>query len=85
MRGEPRRQHALDHQHALGDDQTLATGQIGSAVDAVEVAEVVGPRVIRVGDVDDVRDPTIAVWLHLLLHAANVRAPVVGYRKRDVP
>ena len=51
---EPRRQHALDDQDALGDHQTFATGQVRPAVDAVEVTEVVEPRVGGVGDVDDV-------------------------------
>jgi hypothetical protein len=54
VRGEPRRQHALDHQHTLSDHQALTAGQVGPAVDAVEVAEVVHSVVFRVGDVDDV-------------------------------
>ena len=49
---EPGGQHALHHQHALGDHQALAAGQVGPAVHAVEIAEVVEPRVSRVGDVD---------------------------------
>jgi hypothetical protein len=51
-RREARDQHALHHQHSLGDDQALAGGQVGPAVDAVEIPEVVQPRVSRVGDVD---------------------------------
>ena len=51
-RDEPRRQHALHHQHTLGDHQPLAGGQVRPAVHAVEVAEVVQPGVGGVGDVD---------------------------------
>ena len=53
VRDEPRRQHALHHQHALGDHQTLARRQIRAAIDAVEVAEVIDPGIGRIGDVDD--------------------------------
>ena len=53
VRDEPGCQHALHHQHALGDHQTLAGRQIGPAVDAVEVAEVINPTVAGVRDIDD--------------------------------
>ena len=54
-RAEPGGQHALHHQHPLGDHQPFAGGQVGAAVDAVQIAEVVEPRVGRIGhpDVDD--------------------------------
>jgi hypothetical protein len=54
MRGEPRGQHSLDHEHALGDHQALTTGEVGAAVHAVEVAEVVEPGISGVDDVDGV-------------------------------
>ena len=49
-----RGQHALHHQHALGDHQALAGGQVRPAVDAVQIAEIVQPRVGGIVDVDDV-------------------------------
>jgi hypothetical protein len=83
VRGEPGGQHPLSHQHTLGDHQPFAAGQVGPAVDAVEVAEVVDPRIGRVGDVDDVG--AMRPIRVVSLHAANVRAPPVGYREPDAP
>lgn len=54
MRVEPGREHALNHQHAFGDHQPLARRQVGTAIDTVQVPEVVEPRVIGILDVLDV-------------------------------
>lgn len=53
VRGEPRCQHALDHQDPFGDHQTLSAGQVGPAVHAVEITEVIESPVAGIGDVDD--------------------------------
>ena len=50
---EPGGEHALGNQNALGDHQSPAGRQVRPAVTAVEVAEVVHPRITGVGDVDD--------------------------------
>ncbi len=73
---EPRRQHPLHHQHALGDHQPLAGRQIGPAVDAVEVAEVVEPRV---GGVDRRRRRRSS------LTRLRRRAPTSGRQRRAAP
>src|SRR5262249_13222352 len=43
---EPGCQHALHHEHTLGDHQPLPGRQIGPTVDAVEIPEIVEPRVV---------------------------------------
>jgi hypothetical protein len=53
VRSEPGRQHPAGDQYPLGDHQTLSRREIGPAIDAVEVAEVVDPRVSWISDVDD--------------------------------
>ena len=51
VRGEPGRQHALHDQHAFGDHQPFAGRQIGTTIDAVQVAEIVEPRIVGIVNV----------------------------------
>ena len=68
--GEPGGEHAPDHQNPSAITSPYRwEGQ--PTVDTVEVAKVVDPRVIRVGDVDD------------RLHVDNLRPPSVGYGDRN--
>jgi hypothetical protein len=45
------RQHALHYQHALGDHKPFAGRQIGTAIHAVQVAEIVESRIVGIVDV----------------------------------
>ena len=56
------------HQHALGDHQAFAAGQVGTTVDAVEVAEVVQPGIGGVADID----VSVKVFSGLGAHGAFV-------------
>jgi hypothetical protein len=45
----------LHDQHTLGDHQAFTARQIGTAVDAVEIAEIVEAGVGRIFDIEYVR------------------------------
>ena len=54
QRRERRGQHALHDQHTLGDHQALAAGQVRPSVNAVQIPEVVQPRIVGIVDIADV-------------------------------